>query len=253
MSSRSRPLARVLVVVALVAVVAALWAWTPLRDVGSVADLQRLLAPVLQSPLLPVVLILTFLVAGLLFVSVWIVILQTCLLYPPAASVPLALCGALLSALVFYGVGRFLGRDVVERFAPLRVQNAVAGAGLETIIAVRVLPLLPYTFVNLSCGAFGVPLRTFFVGSVVGMAPGVVGVAVLGERVVAVLRDPTPQSLAAVVAVAVALAGVALVLRRRGLARARATARAQNPGRAPPTTDATGPTASRDGEPRQRT
>lgn len=213
--------------VALLATIAALWAWTPLRDVSSVADLQRLLAPVLLSPLLPVALILTFLVAGLLFVSVWIVILQTCLLYPPAAAVPLALGGALLSALVFYGVGRFLGRDVVERFAPRRVQDAVAGAGLETIIAVRVLPLLPYTFVNLSCGAFGVPLRTFVVGSIVGMAPGVVGIAVLGERVVAVLRDPTPQSLAAVVAVAVALAGVAVVLRRRGLARARDAARRQ--------------------------
>lgn len=203
---------------------AGIWQFTPLHTVRSVHDLQVILAPVLASPLLPAVLLLAFVVAGLLFLSVWIVILQTCLLYAPSVAVPLALGGALLSACIFYGVGRFLGRDVVERFAPLRVQRAVAGAGLEAIIAVRVLPLLPYTFVNLCCGAFGVPWPTFVVGSVVGMAPGIVGLAVLGDRVLAVLRDPSPASVAAVVGVVVVLVGVALVLRRRAIARARRAA-----------------------------
>ncbi len=217
---------RVLLLVALVGAAAAAWAFTPLHTVRDVADLQRVLAPVLMSPLLPVVLLLAFVVAGLLFLSVWLVILQTCLLYPPPAAVPLALGGALLSACLFYAVGRFLGRDVVERFAPLRVQAAVAGAGLEAIIAVRVLPLLPYTFVNLCCGAFGVPVATFALGSVIGMAPGVVGLAILGDRLIAVLRDPSPSSVAAVAGVAIALVGTALLLRRRAIARARRNAAA---------------------------
>jgi uncharacterized membrane protein YdjX (TVP38/TMEM64 family) len=104
-----------------------------------------------------------------------------------------------------------------------------------------VLPLLPYTFVNLSCGAFGIPLRTFLVGSVLGMAPGIVGVAVLGERVVALLRDPTPTSIAAVCAVGVVLAGTAFLLRRRGNARARQAAIRDAASTPKPAADAHGP------------
>jgi phospholipase D1/2 len=217
-----RIVVRVALLLALVGVVAALWAWTPLHTVRGPADLQRVLAPVVDSPWLPAALLLAFVVAGLLFISVWVVIVQTCLLLPPAAAFPLALGGALLSSLIFYGVGRALGRGAVERFAPARVQRAVAGAGLETIIAVRVLPLLPYTFVNLCCGAFGVDARVFVLGTVLGMTPGIAALAVLGERVVAVLREPTPTSVAGLIAVALLLVGAAVALRRFAAARRRA-------------------------------
>ena len=217
----ARVVVRLALLLALVGVVAALWAWTPLHTVHGPSDLQRLLAPIVDSPWLPAALLLAFLVAGLLFVSVWIVIVQTCLLLPPTAAFPLALVGALLSSLTFYGVGRALGRDVVERFAPARVQQAVAGAGLETIVAVRVLPLLPYTLVNLCCGAFGVDVRVFVVGTVVGMTPGIAAVAVLGDRLLAVLRSPTPASIAGLVAVAALLVGAAVALRRFAAARRR--------------------------------
>jgi uncharacterized membrane protein YdjX (TVP38/TMEM64 family) len=219
----SRVVVRVTLLLALAGAVGALWAWTPLHDVHSAADLQALLAPLTGSPWLPVLLLAAFLVAGLLFISVWIVIVQTSLLLPPAAALPLALVGATLSALTFYGVGRALGRDAIERFAPARVQQAVAGAGLETIIAVRVLPLLPFTFVNLCCGAFGVDVRVFVVGTVVGMLPGIVAVTMLGDRLLAVLHDPTPVSVAGFVVVAALLAGVAFALRRFAAARRRAT------------------------------
>jgi uncharacterized membrane protein YdjX (TVP38/TMEM64 family) len=217
----ARIVLRVALLLALIGVVAALWVATPLHTVHGPADVQRLLAPIVDSPWLPAALLLAFLVAGLLFVSVWIVIVQTCLLLPPAAAFPLALTGALLSSLTFYGVGRALGRDVVERFAPARVQQAVAGAGLETIIAVRVLPLLPYTLVNLCCGAFGVDVRVFVVGTVVGMTPGIAAIAVLGDRLLAVLRAPTPTSIAGFIAVAALLVGAAVALRRFAAARRR--------------------------------
>jgi uncharacterized membrane protein YdjX (TVP38/TMEM64 family) len=210
----TRTVLRAGLLLALVGAIAALWAWTPLHDVRSPADLQRLLDPVVHSPWLPAILLGAFLVAGLLFISVWIVIVQTCLLLPPAAAFPLALFGALLSALTFYGVGRALGRDAIERLAPARVQRAVTGAGLESIIAVRVLPLLPFTLVNLCCGAFGVDLRVFVTGTVIGMIPGIAAVTVLGDRLLAVLHEPTPTSVAGLVAVAVLLAGVAFALRR---------------------------------------
>ncbi|MDP2340550.1 MAG: VTT domain-containing protein [Deltaproteobacteria bacterium] len=204
----------VVVVVAVVALVSA-WVFTPLRTLATPGELQKLIAPVTESPWLPGYMLIAFVVAGALFLSVWLVIFQTSLLFPPIAAFPLAMAGALLSALLFYGLGRLLGADVVTRMAPQRVQVAVRGAGLESIIAVRVLPILPFTFVNLCCGAFGVRPAVFVGGTVIGMAPGILGMSLLGERLLAAMKDPTPESVGVVVVVAALLIGTATLLRRR--------------------------------------
>ena len=205
---------KVAVVVVAVVALAAAWIFTPLSTLATPAALQKLIEPLTTSPLLPLYTLVAFVVAGALFLSVWLVIFQTSLLFPPLAAFPLALAGALLSALLFYGLGRVLGADVVTRMAPERVQRAVRGAGLESIIAVRVLPILPFTFVNLCCGAFGVRPAVFVVGTVIGMTPGILGISLLGERLLAVLKDPTPASVALLVVVAVVLVGTATLLRR---------------------------------------
>jgi uncharacterized membrane protein YdjX (TVP38/TMEM64 family) len=196
---------KVVVVVAALAALALVWIFTPIRELATPEELQRRIAPLTSSPLLPLYTLLAFVVAGALFLSVWLLIFQTSLLFSPAAAFPLALAGSLLSASLFYGLGKALGQDVVVKWAPLRVQTAVRGAGLESIIAVRLLPVLPFTFVNMCCGAFGVRFGTFVVGTAVGMTPGILGMSLLGERLLAVIRQPTPLSIGALVGVAAVL------------------------------------------------
>jgi phospholipase D1/2 len=184
-------------------------------------ELQAALAAVAHDPLLPVYVLGAFVAAGALFVSAWLVIAQTAFLFAPPVAIPLALAGALLSAGTFYGVGRVLGARAVQRFAPKRVQEAMSGAGLKGVFLARAVPLLPFTFVNLCAGAFEVPLGVFVLGTVLGMAPGIVALAFLGERVLAVLRDPSPRALASlallvVVVVVVPLAWRRVRARRRG-------------------------------------
>jgi len=207
-----------LVVVAVAALVAA-WVLTPLKDLANPEALAALIAPLTSSPLLPLYILAAFLVAGAVMISVWLVIFQTCLLYGPLVAFPLALGGATMSAVVFFGLGHLLGRDVVARLAPARVQQALQRVTLESIVAIRVLPILPFTLVNLSCGAFGVPLRTFVGGTVIGMAPGVLGMTFLGDRLLAVIKDPTPSAILALVVVVVVLIGIAQLFRRRAAAR----------------------------------
>ncbi|HEY1098839.1 MAG TPA: VTT domain-containing protein, partial [Myxococcota bacterium] len=149
------------------------------------------------------------------WLSVWLVVFQTCLLFPPTTAFPLAMGGALLSALVFFALGRVLGRDVVTRLAPPKVQAALQTVSLESMIAVRLLPILPFTLVNMCCGAFGVSLRTFVVGTIVGMTPGLLAVSILGQQVVELIKHPTPQAIAVVVGVVAVLVTTAVLLRRR--------------------------------------
>ena len=206
---------KLVVVIAVVVAVVCLFALTPVREISSVEDLQRLVAPVVSSPWLPVIILAAFLVAGLIMLSVWLVVLQTALLFPPLVAFPLALGGAVLSATTFYALGRVLGRDVVVKFAPQKVQDSLGSVTLSSIIAVRLLPVLPFTLVNMCCGASNVPLRTFVVGTVVGMAPGVLGLCLLGTQLVEVIKHPEPEAIAGLVVVVVALVAGFVVMRRR--------------------------------------
>ncbi len=203
------------VIFAFVAMLAGAWLTLPLKDLTSPEAIATLIEPVTSSPFLPLYVLVAFEVAGAIMLSVWLIIFQTCLLYSPAVAFPLALGGATLSAMTFFYIGKLLGRDVVIGIVPPRIQRALEGVTLESIIAIRVLPILPFTLVNMTCGAFGVPTRTYLLGTVLGMAPGVLGMTLLGDRLIAVIRDPTLGAALALVGVVVVLVAVAMFFRRR--------------------------------------
>ena len=126
----------------------------------------------------------------------------------------MAVIPASLSASTFYAVGKVARGPLAARLSKRkRVLEAIQGARLEHIIALRLLPVLPFTLVNLSAGAFGIPYRTFIGGTLIGMAPGIFAVTLLGDRAVAVFRDPTPGSIALLVGAAALLVGGSTLLR----------------------------------------
>jgi uncharacterized membrane protein YdjX (TVP38/TMEM64 family) len=225
MRMRPRHLAWAAAVLAVVLVVVA----TPVLDYVEPSKLQQALQSLAGHPLLPAMLLGAFVVAGAVFVSVWLVIAQTALFYGPSVSIPLAFAGALLSALTFYGAGRLLGAAFVHRIAPQRVQRAVQGAGLEAMVAVRIVPLLPFTFVNLCAGAFHVQLRTYVLGTILGMGPGIIAVCLLGDQLMVLLRNPTPNAIAGALAAAVLVAGLLYALQRRTKLAARTPEPTQTP------------------------
>lgn len=177
--------------------------------------LQEMLAPVRDSPLLPLWLVLAFVVAGLLFLPVWLLILTTSLWLSPPLSFAVALGGALLSSSIAFAVGRLARGPLTRRFGAKRAFIAMRGAGIEHIVALRVLPVLPFTLVNMSAGALGVPFfRTFIAGTVIGMGPSIFAVTFLGDRARKVFTDPTPASVALLIAAALLLVVVAGAMRK---------------------------------------
>jgi phospholipase D1/2 len=178
-------------------------------------DIVQLLEPVRNSALLPMYVLAAFVVAGALFFPVWLVIFQTGLLVPAPLSCLLAFAGAGLSASLFFSLGRLARAPIARRLARRpRVLHAIEGAKLEHIIALRLVPVLPFTLTNLAAGALGVHYRTFIGGTLAGMAPGILAVTLLGDRAVAVFRDPSPASIAMLAGCALALVAGATTLRR---------------------------------------
>lgn len=114
----------------------------------------------------------------------------------------LALAGALVGAIVSFGLGRALGRESVDRLIRgrlARVDEILNEHGLAAVLVVRLLPVLPFIAINYASGLSGVRFRHFTLGSAVGMVPGSLAYAGLGAY------GSNPWSLAASVSVLVVL------------------------------------------------
>ena len=95
----------------------------------------------------------------------------------------LALTGALIGAVVAFGVGRWLGRDAVNRLARGRLAKAdeqLSNHGFTAVVTARLIPVLPFTLINYTAGVSGVRLRDFITGSAIGMVPGSLAYAAVG-------------------------------------------------------------------------
>lgn len=128
--------------------------------------------------------------------------------------------GAVLGSLGSFWVGRLLGREAVERFTGARVARVDAlltRRGLLSMIAVRLVPVLPFTAINYAAGLSAVRLRDYLLGTAVGIVPGTVAYVALGAYATSGLSWP----LVAAVAALVALSAVGVLAARRSRRRAR--------------------------------
>jgi uncharacterized membrane protein YdjX (TVP38/TMEM64 family) len=142
-------------------------------------------------------------------------------LFGPALGSAISLVAGVASGIGGYLLGRWLWRDTVRRLAGARlsrISREVGERGILSIVAVRMVPIAPFTVVNMVAGASHVGLRDFALGTALGMAPGIAGISILSHRAAAAVTDPGAGSLAVLIGAAL-LFGTALVwLRRRFVA-----------------------------------
>jgi phospholipase D1/2 len=104
-----------------------------------------------------------------------------------------ALIGAELSALVVFGIGRLLGRDAVRRVAGSllnRLSRKLSDSGFSAIITFRIVPVAPFSVINVIAGVSEMRLKDYAVGTFVGMLPGIGAIALLSDQISASLRQP---------------------------------------------------------------
>jgi uncharacterized membrane protein YdjX (TVP38/TMEM64 family) len=138
--------------------------------------------------------LVAYIVGGLLLVPVTLLILTTGIVFGPVKGLAFALAGAFTGAAVYYWLGRWLGRDVVQRFAGPRVRaatRAVARRGLLAVATVRLVPIAPHVVVGLAAGAARISFRDYMLGTIVAMLPGAAILVLLGGQLGTSLRTPT--------------------------------------------------------------
>ncbi len=95
-----------------------------------------------------------------------------------------SLIGADIGAIVAFGAGRFLGQSFVEwavgeRFHP--TLERIARNGFHIVLYLRIVPVIPYNVFNLLAGASRISFRDYLWASVIGMIPGTILFAFLGD------------------------------------------------------------------------
>lgn len=196
---------------------AAAWRWTPLGEYLEVDRLTGYVAAFRGYPAAPLIALGAFVLGGLIVVPVTLLIVVTALAFGPWEAFIYSVAGVLTSAMLVYGVGHSLGRDTVRRFAGSklnRLSRRLAQRGIITMAIVRLIPIAPFTVVNLVAGASHIRFRDYVAGTAIGMVPGIAAITLFVDRVGATIQDPGPGTF-----LVLALVVLALLLGMYGLRR----------------------------------
>jgi len=222
MEEHEKPLARRLIfgwvlLLAVITALAASWRWTPLNHWLNIDALYTEAERLAEMPLMPVLLLVAYVIGTLVAVPLTVLVVVTLLAFGTWLGLVYAFLGALLGALSSFWVGRALSRNAVRRLAGSRLNalsQRLAQRGLLAVIAVRVVPIAPFTVINLVAGASHISFRDFIIGTTVGLLPGIVAISLFTDRILASLKSPKPRSLAAMGFTLTVIATAAIALWR---------------------------------------
>lgn len=203
-------LAALVVVMLSIVLLALAWSFSSLREWLNVDRIVVALRQLASAHGL-LMAALTFAAALVVAVPLTFLTLVVVVAFGPLSGFVCAMLGAQVGALCSYGLGAALGRDIVRKLGGVRVNRIsqkLAHRGLFAVIAVRMVPVAPFAVVNVIAGASHIRLRDLLLGTLLGMAPGTLAIAVFVETILDAMRHPSPSSgIAVVFTVALIVAG----------------------------------------------
>jgi len=117
-----------------------------------------------------------------------------------------------------FAIGRHLSKDTVRALAGRRLNDLsrrLGERGLLAIIFARVVPVGPFSIVNIVAGASHIRWRDFLLGTVIGLVPGVTVASIFVDRVAAAIQEPGAGTFALLAAVGVALVALLWAIARK--------------------------------------
>jgi phosphatidylserine/phosphatidylglycerophosphate/cardiolipin synthase-like enzyme/uncharacterized membrane protein YdjX (TVP38/TMEM64 family) len=169
------------------------WNYTPLGEMVHPAQIREMLDEVAGEPWAILVVVAMFLLGGLVSFPVTILIVATAAVFGPWLGMVYAAAGVTASALALYAAGARFGQSLPQRLLGRhweKVREPLRRRGLIAMVALRVVPVAPFTLINLAAGASSIRLVDFALGTLIGMGPGLAVLALMGDRIVRVLANP---------------------------------------------------------------
>lgn len=175
------------------------WQYTALSTLADPDVVRNTFARVAASAWAPLAVIAIFIAGGLVAFPVLVLIAVTAATFGPVYGLAYAAAGSLSSALVTFLIGAWLGKDLLRDYLGPRldrIRRRIVNQGVISVAAIRLVPVAPFTFVNLVAGASQIRLQDYLAGTVLGMLPGWIVMSALGHQLFQIVTQPTVWNVA---------------------------------------------------------
>ncbi len=194
------------------------WKWTPLAEQIDIGEITTWALYLRNSPARLVIILAAYFVGSLLVVPITVLIIATALVFGPMLGSVYSLVGCFLGAGITYALGYFLGRDFVQQITGPdqweHVKRKIGQADIMAVAIMRLLPVAPFTVVNVILGAFQVSVRDYILGSLLGLTPGILVINLFAHQLKNAVRNPGAGTFA-LLAGMVMICGLAILRLRR--------------------------------------
>jgi phospholipase D1/2 len=200
------PLLKCLLLVAVLLGLSMAWRWTPIGEWINFRTIVEWQNSVRAHPAALLFVVGTYLAGGLVLFPVTILNVATVFTFGPIRGNAYGLAGWLASAALGYAIGRAFKHKLFHRFAGPRIDRLLeqaAGHGFLAVLTMRLLPVAPFTLVNVFVGTTPIRFRDFFLASIVGRLPGMIILTFAGLQLEQLLRNPGVGSFVALLVVLV--------------------------------------------------
>jgi phospholipase D1/2 len=173
----------------------AAWSFTPLSELLDGKRIQTAMTALAASPSAVFYVLAAFLAGGLVAFPVTLMIAGTAAAFGPTLGFTYAALGSLASAVLTYAIGAWLGRGALQSaLGPRlnRIREAICRSGILAIAAIRLVPIAPFTVVNMVAGACGIRFVDYVVGTTLGLLPGLLTLSLVGHQIFRFFAQPSP-------------------------------------------------------------
>jgi phospholipase D1/2 len=204
------------VITALLALAAA-WRWTPIAEWIHPTRIAAWLDGVSTTEGTVALVLALFAGGSLVGIPVTVLVVAVSLVFDGWRAVLFAWLGTMTGALLTYAVGSLLGRELVRRIFGKRINRLsrrLAEHGLLSVITLRIVPVAPFSVVNMVMGASHIRLRHYVMGTMIGTIPGILAITVFVDRLLAAMVEVTALNWLGAAGIGLALAAGLWLLRR---------------------------------------
>lgn len=177
------------------------WEFSPLSSYATPEKIADVAHNFAQDPMAPCIMVGLFVLSQLVFFPLIIMTLATAMVFGPLEGILISLTGATISATITYGLGLALGKYGLKRWMGAvcaKIRTYIQGTGIVGMIALRFVPVAPYSVVNIALGVLSIPFGTYIAGSFLALLPGSIIRSFLGGAITDLWEKPDAHNLAIV-------------------------------------------------------
>lgn len=189
---------RLMAVILAIIAIALIWKVTPLAEYATPDRVVPLLEQTRNTPWAIPAALVFYILGCLVFFPHMVLTAVIVIVFAPLEAFMIAMGGSLVGGAIGFMAGRVLGMKSLRALVGLaaeKISYYVKKGGILGVTLLRMVPVAPYTVVNLGLGMTEVSFGTFMAATFLGMLPGTIVAAFLGYSMLELWQNPNPKNL----------------------------------------------------------